>query len=119
MRFLVDAQLPASLCREIEAFGQIATHTERLTSGNQTSDAEIVSFAEKGEWIVVSKDTDFFFSHLLFHQPKKLLLVRTGNLRLHQLLGIFRRQMPQIIQAFASHCLVEIDSEQIRLIQRG
>ncbi|NBR72498.1 MAG: hypothetical protein EBT75_10505 [Proteobacteria bacterium] len=37
---------------------------------NQTSDAEIISFAEKGEWIVVSKDTDFFFSHLLFHQPK-------------------------------------------------
>ena len=50
---------------------------------------------------------------------QKLLLVRTGNLRLHQLLVIFRRQMPQIIQAFASHSLVEIDSEQVRLVERG
>jgi hypothetical protein len=42
MKFLVDAQLPRRLCQELRECGHDAAHTLDLSSGNRTSDAEIM-----------------------------------------------------------------------------
>ena len=96
MNFPVDAHLPRSLCALREQHGHDATHSFALPEQNATKDGVInrVSFAEQR--VVVSKDTDFFFSHLLHGRPWKLLLVRTGN-----------------IMALQSHSLVEIDRQTV------
>ncbi len=80
MKFLVDAHLPPGLCALMQAAGHDALHTRGLPDGNQTPDETINALSLKDERVVVSKDTDFYYSHLLHGKPWKLLLVRTGNL---------------------------------------
>ena len=59
--------------------------------------------------VVISKDTDFFFSHLLQGRPWKLLLVKPGNISTRDLRALFERNLSAIEAALESHTLVEID----------
>lgn len=113
MRFLIDAHLPPSLCGIIESFGHEAVHTQGLAGGNNTPDSEIASFSTHGGWIVITKDSDFYFSHILEGRPEKLLLVRIGNMRLKQLQNLFLQHLPQIIETFRQNSLVELHIDRI------
>ncbi len=113
MRFLIDAHLPPSLCRIIESFGHEAIHTSSLPEGNATPDASISSFSQDRGWIVVTKDSDFYFSHILEGRPEKLLLLRIGNMRLRALLDLFQRHLPEIISSFSANSLVEMHVDHI------
>ena len=59
--------------------------------------------------MVIPKDMDFFYSHLLQGRPWKLLLVKTGNISTRELLALFERNLHAIEAAFQTHTLVEID----------
>ena len=59
--------------------------------------------------VVISKDTDFFFSHTLHGRPWKLLLVKTGNISTRDLCVLLERNLLAIEAALDSHTLVEID----------
>lgn len=59
MRFLVDAQLPASVARLLRDAGHDAVHTSELTDRNRTTDAEVCRIADGDRRVVVSKDRDF------------------------------------------------------------
>ena len=109
MKFLVDAHLPPRFCAPLNQQGHDAVHTLQLPDQNATKDRLInqVSFAE--ERIVISKDSDFFYSHLLQGRPWKLLLVKTGNISMRDLCALFERNLPTIEAALEPHTLVEID----------
>lgn len=89
MKFLVDAHLPRSLCAVLSARGHEALHTFDL--------------------LVITKDTDFFYSHLLQGRPWKLLLIRTGNISTRDLKALLERNLPLIEAAIQNHTLVELD----------
>lgn len=59
MKFVVDAQLPRRLSRQLHEYGHDVMHTLDLPSGNRTTDAEIMRIADREERIVVTKDEDF------------------------------------------------------------
>jgi predicted nuclease of predicted toxin-antitoxin system len=80
MKFLVDAQLPRRLVYGLRNAGHDALHTLDLPNSNHTTDAELIALASADGRVVVSKDRDFASSFILFHRPRKLLLVSTGNL---------------------------------------
>ena len=80
MKFLVDAQLPRRLAREIIALGGEATHTLDLPSGNRTADDEIMRIAIQTQSVVVTKDRDFVDRFLLRGGPPKLVFIATGNI---------------------------------------
>jgi predicted nuclease of predicted toxin-antitoxin system len=82
MNFVVDAQLPSGLCKILAGGGHDAIHTLQLPLQNKTPDRLLneLSFVERR--VVVSKDTDFFYSHLLQGRPWKLVMVRIeGTIR--------------------------------------
>ena len=54
MKFLVDAQLPRRLSRQLRVSGHDVVHTLDLPSGNRTTDAEIMRIADSEERIVVT-----------------------------------------------------------------
>ncbi len=108
MRFLVDAHLPPGLCALLQEAGHDAIHTAGLPAQNKTPDRVINEVSVTDQRVVISKDTDFYYSHLLHRQPWKLLLVRTGNIRTRELKELFQRQMPAIVQALENHSLVEL-----------
>ena len=116
MRFLVDAHLPPGLCSVLQAAGYDAIHTNELTAHNRTSDEIInqLSLAEKRA--VVTKDSDFYHSHLLLRKPWKLLLVRTGNIGTRELTALFQRHLPAIVAAFDENSLVELDRQTVQIV---
>ena len=80
MNFLVDAQLPRRVCAILAQHGHNAIHTRELPTGNATKDSLINEISISEQRVVVSKDSDFFYSHVLHGRPWKLLLIKTGNL---------------------------------------
>ncbi len=109
MKLLVDAHLPHELCTILARHGHDAVHTSALPAGNATKDASIIQMSLTEQRVVVSKDTDFFYSHLLQGRPWKLLLVRTGNISTRDLCALMGRHLPAIEAALENHTLVELD----------
>ena len=109
MKFLVDAHLPPCLCELLAARGHDVLHTRQLPLGNATSDQDINEFSIDQQRVLISKDSDFFYSHLLHGRPWKLLLIKTGNISTHNLCAIFARNLASIEDALQNHTLVELD----------
>ena len=96
MKFLVDAHSPSRLCTILRRRGHYVMHTLNLPRRNLTKDEDINRISAADYWIVVFKDTDFFYSHLLTVRPWKLLLVRTGNISTADLCGAFERHLAKL-----------------------
>ena len=102
MKFLVDAHLPPGLCGLLQAAGHDARHTLQLPAQNLITDNVINALSAKEEFVVISKDTDFYYSHLLRQEPYKLVLVRTGNIGIRELKELFARNLSTIEPALKS-----------------
>lgn len=110
MKFLVDAQLPRSLAHFLREKGFTCLHTTDLPNGNDTTDSEINALSIAEEWIVISKDGDFYNSFTAKKEPFKLLFVRTGNISNNELIEIFEKNITAIITELTEREVVEIDS---------
>ncbi|MDN5757524.1 MAG: DUF5615 family PIN-like protein [Tomitella sp.] len=113
MRFLVDAQLPATLAQLLSTSGHDAVHVSTLPSGNRTPDAEIARTADEQHRVVITKDRDFRDSHLLTATPRSLLTVTTGNITNRQLLDLFRDHLEAIINLLDRAAFVELSHDRL------
>lgn len=113
MRFLIDAQLPMSLSVFLKYRGHESLHTLELPKRNRTKDGAIIQCALEQDRIVVTKDNDFLESFLLHEKPKKLILVRTGNIPNRELLKIFADHLDFIELALSRSHLIEISRTEI------
>ena len=116
MKFLVDAQLPPGLSVLLQAAGHDALHTRQLPAQNQTTDQVINDLSLKDQRVVISKDTDFYYSHLLQQKPWKLLLVRTGNMSTGDLKRLFLGHLPAILESLATNSLVELHRQSVQIV---
>lgn len=105
----MDAHLPRGLCVFLTRRGHDAVHTFDLPAQNATKDWVINQISIDDQRVVISKDTDFFYSHLLQDRPWKLLSVKTGNISTRELCALFERNLPAIEDALQRYTLVEID----------
>ncbi|HEX9067738.1 MAG TPA: DUF5615 family PIN-like protein [Ktedonobacterales bacterium] len=108
MKFLIDAQLPRRLAAVLRMAGHDALHTLDLPNGNRTTDMEINAISAHEQRVVVTKDADFVNSFLLSHQPYRLLLISTGNIRNIQLVALIQAHLVQITLAFDAHAFLEL-----------
>jgi predicted nuclease of predicted toxin-antitoxin system len=113
MKFLVDAQLPFRLAKYLESKGHDAIHTDDMPDKERTSDTEIRSRSKKDQRILISKDKDFYDSHLLKKEPAKLLLVSTGNIINRELLSLFEANWDEIEDKFQLCNLLELTNTQL------
>ena len=111
---LIDAHLPPLLCRVLERAGHSAETTRDLPRGNHSTDEQITEASSTEECIVVTKDKDFYYSHVLHGAPRKLLLVRCGNLKLRALLSLFEVHLADIEKALERSDLVELFTDEVR-----
>jgi len=116
VRFLIDAHLPPGLCALLLEAGHDATHTKALPEQNRTKDSVINELSFRDERIVVTKDADFYHSHLLHGRPWKLMLVRTGNIRTRDLRALVSRHLPAIISSLEKNTLIELSREGVRIV---
>jgi predicted nuclease of predicted toxin-antitoxin system len=109
MKFLFDAHLPRALCELLARHGHDAIHTLDLPQQNRTKDSFINHLSISQQRVVISKDMDFFFTHLIEGRPWKLPLVRTGNISVRELRQLFERNLSAIESALDKYTLVEVD----------
>lgn len=108
MKFIVDAQLPYRLASFLIAKGFDTIHTDDLPNKERTSDTEIRVLSKAEQRIVISKDKDFYNSHLLNKLPAKLLLISTGNIVNRDLLALIEANWGEIEDKFQSCDLLEL-----------
>ena len=108
MKFIVDAQLPRRLARELAASGHDAVHTLDFPAGNRTQDKDIVALAIRENRVVVTKDNDFVTSFLLRGTPPKLLLITTGNISNDAFSKLLAANLAALETAFAKNNFVEL-----------
>lgn len=116
MKFIVDAHLPPGLCTLLQTGGHDAIHTSQLPIQNRTPDETINQLSLSEERVVISKDTDFYYSHLLHQKPWKLVLVRTGNISTRDLKALFEKHLPEIIAALHQNSLLELDRQAVQVV---
>ena len=119
MKFLLDAHLPPSLCGVIRVAGHEADHVGGLPGGNRTPDRVINQIAARESYVVVSKDSDFYYSLVMHGAPPKLVLVRVGNMRARDLKDLIQRNLPEIVAALSTHTLVEIDHCAVHIVMEA
>ena len=113
MKLLVDAQLPKQLAVWLRHKGLDAIHTLDLPNQNKTDDDQIIAIAEKENRAVISKDRDFLDSHILKNEPRRLILIKTGNSSNEELLKIFELNLPVILELIEHNNLVEVGRQEI------
>jgi len=62
---------------------------------------------------VISKDSDFLHSFLLYRKPPKLVIVKVGNLKLRELRHLFDSEAENLALVLADHDLVELYSDKV------
>ncbi|MDQ4055675.1 MAG: DUF5615 family PIN-like protein [Actinomycetota bacterium] len=118
MKFLVDAQLPRRLARELNGWGHDAIHTLDLPDRNTTKDSEINRVADGEARVVITKDSDFRESHLLRGTPRRLLRVTTGNIANAELIALFERNLDAIEDALTRADHVELSARELIIHDR-
>ena len=115
MKFLIDAHLPPGLRVVFQAAGHDAIHTLDLPDQNASHDGLLNEVSMTEMRVVVTKDTDFYYSHLLNGRPWKLVIVRTGNMGLKATKLMFENHLPAIVTALQVCTLVEVDQQQVTI----
>lgn len=110
MRFLVDAQLPKRLSIALASAGHDSIHSSDLPDGNRTTDSVLAAVADSDDRVVVTKDGDFRHSHLLTGRPRRLLVVKTGNITNAGLLLLFESNLQELVGALEQARFVEINA---------
>jgi predicted nuclease of predicted toxin-antitoxin system len=113
MKFVVDAHLPPSLCAVLARHGHDANHTLDLPAKNATKDTILNQISVEEQRVVISKDSDFFYSHLVLGRPWKLVLVKTGNMSTEDICSLFERHLSEIEAALERYSMVEIDRAEV------
>lgn len=113
MKFIVDAQLPKALSDFLNEKGLDSIHTLDFPEKNKTTDSQISKIANKEDRIVISKDIDFLESFLIKKEPRRLIIVRTGNIPNKQLIKIFAENLETILQMSKRSNLLEISRNEI------
>lgn len=108
MKLLIDAQLPRRICQWLRAAGHDAIHTLDLPTANRTPDTGALEVAEQEDRIVVTKDDDFVTTFLLRGQPKRLLLISTGNISNATLEQLLVPLVADIEREFENNTFLEV-----------
>ena len=109
MKFVVDAQLPRKLSYWLRDQGYDSIHTLDLPKGNGSDDIEIRKYADREKRIVISKDHDFWDDHIVHGSPRKLLIIKTGNIINPVLIKLFEQNIEKIEASFKQNSLVELN----------
>jgi predicted nuclease of predicted toxin-antitoxin system len=110
---LIDENLPASLAVILPVSCSHATDL-----GIQPSDHSIWLHARHDDWVILTRDTDFFDRIILHGPPPKVIWVRLGNMRRTALEIHLLQLWPSIISLLESADLVEVHPHALEAVKR-
>jgi len=111
---MIDENLPASL-----AAGLPITRSHACDLSVRPTDNELWQHARERNWMILTRDTDFFDRLILEGPPPKVIWVRLGNIRRRDLQSLLSRLWPRILELLTDADLIEIHPESLETFQRG
>jgi len=107
-RLLIDENLPATLAAMLNV---PCMHVTDL--GEQIADETLWNYAGENNWIILTKDADFFNKLTLHGAPPRVVWLRTGNLRRSEQDAMLATRMPQILDLLGTADLVEVHEDRL------
>lgn len=118
MKFLCDVHISFKLVKHIETLGFEAIHVNNILDSSETKDSDISSYADKKNLIIITKDSDFRYSHFIKKTPKKLIKINLGNISNQKLEKIFTTNISKIQKLNSKpNFLLELDIDYLNLIE--
>lgn len=111
-RFLIDENLPRAI-RDV--IGDASIHASEIAP--QASDTLLWNHARERDWIILTRDTDFFDRLLLFGSPPKVIWVRLGNLRKTELVETIGSRWEAILNLIEAADMVEIHPDRLEALR--
>jgi len=115
MNFLIDAHIPPKIAEYF--VGHDTVHTSALPEGNETKDFVINRLSINEQRIVITKDTDFYYSYLSARKPYKLVLVKLGNMRINDIKLYFQLNSIKIISLMENYSFIILEKDHIRVLE--
>jgi len=114
MKLLCDVHISYKIVTFFRINNLDAIHVNEILDRWNTKDKDICEFADKNDYIVLTKDVDFRNSHFLQNSPKKLIKIGLGNISTIALIKILTQNL-QKIQKIAGndYFLIEINSDTV------
>ncbi len=114
MKWLVDAQLPPSLCDWFHSRSELAVHVLELKGGLTLPDDVIWSIAKQEGFIIISKDRDFFDRSILYGTPPQVVYLDVGNCSNEDLFLVLKQHWGELQYALKKgRSLVVISKKQL------
>jgi predicted nuclease of predicted toxin-antitoxin system len=90
MKLLLDENLSPKLAKSLQDMFPGTMHVEDCGLG-AADDEQIWRFAKENDYVIVSKDSDFYDRSALYGGPPKVVWVRVGNCTTKDLESVLRR----------------------------
>ncbi|MDR9402346.1 MAG: DUF5615 family PIN-like protein [Halothece sp. Uz-M2-17] len=97
MKLLLDENLSDRIINRIVDLYPDSTHVKTVGLTN-TDDAVIWEYAKANDFVIVSKDSDFYQRSLLYGHPPKFIYLRIGNRPTSKIVQVLRDQFDTISQ---------------------
>lgn len=117
MKVLCDVHIARKVVQFFQENGIESVHVNDILDSWYTKDQDIVDYADRHNYTVMSKDQDFKNSHLIKKTPTRLLKINLGNISTQKLIEILGKNLELLKEKFAKErCLVEINRDTILII---
>ncbi len=90
VKLLFDQNLSPTLAVVLQTVYPGSAHLHELMLG-AAGDKKVWSFAKDNEFVIVSKDADFYELSLIHGAPPKIIWIRLGNCRTEKILQAVRQ----------------------------
>lgn len=110
-RVLVDENLPATLL-----FPADTTVKHATDFGDRITDGQLWIEARHGDFVILTKDVDFFDRLALFGAQPKVVWFRTGNMRRRDFEAFFAASWKQIANELENADLIEVHRDRIETL---
>jgi predicted nuclease of predicted toxin-antitoxin system len=118
MKILCDVHISYKVCNFFNDYNHRVVHVNQILNKSETKDSEICEYADKHDFIVLTKDLDFKNSFLLKLTPKKLIKINLGNISNIELIKILEENLDLISNLYKiNNFLLEIDKDRVNYIE--
>lgn len=99
MKLLFDENLSPKMVLALDDVFPSSAHVDRLGLGGE-SDDDVWRFAKENDFMLVSKDSDFYEKSILFGHPPKVIWIRRGNCTNRQIQLLLRNKLENIAEFY-------------------
>jgi len=111
MKFLIDVNLPKRF-----SFFNSPEFTHLVDINSEMSDTEVWSYAKENDFIILTKDSDFYYRSLFEEKTVKVIYLKLGNQKLSELHIFFTNNWGLIKKQIESHWLIIASHDEIEII---